>query len=60
MWEDKKKGLKPCPFCGGEAVLRGSPYVGWIVFCERCAISSRSFSLKEKAIDRWNRRVNEQ
>lgn len=38
MWEDKKKGLKPCPFCGGEAVLRGSPYVGWIAFCERCAI----------------------
>lgn len=57
----KEIELKPCPFCGGKAVIKyGSEgYCSWI-FCEDCyATSAACFPPEsvEKAIEAWNRRV---
>ena len=55
--------LKPCPFCGGKAILSGSHTVAdetfelRFVFCESCCTETRLYSTKQKAIDAWNRRV---
>lgn len=58
--------LKPCPFCGGNAILDhdcagfGASYIR----CERCGLESvhfiKSFEIAsdEQAIKYWNRRVN--
>ena len=58
--------LKPCPFCGGNAILDhdragfGASYIR----CERCRLESvhfiKSFEIvsDEQAIKYWNRRVN--
>ena len=48
--------LKPCPFCGGEAVTH-TLYVGCIVECLECAISTACENTKAEAIAAWNRRV---
>ena len=57
--------LKPCPFCGGKAVLShdhtglGSSYIR----CEKCGIESirfiKSFEIAsdDRAVEFWNRRV---
>ena len=55
--------LKPCPFCGGKAFSTGVlPTYGFDVMyraiCEDCNISTPSKWTKEKAIEAWNRRVN--
>lgn len=58
-------GLKPCPFCGGEARLHhGSNGINKtsFVMCEGCCVKtegteiSTRYSSDEKAIDVWNRR----
>jgi hypothetical protein len=64
--------LKPCPFCGGEAVLLGSDYAGpqfYVVcktldcFCamgegyDRDACPDHQFHDAEAARDAWNRRT---
>lgn len=55
--------LKPCPFCGGKAILSGSHTVAdetfelRFVFCESCCTETRLYSTKQKAIDAWNRRA---
>ena len=54
--------LKPCPFCGGEAIARrdetGCRYV---VACKECPVIVGNFWYTEKtdAIKAWNRRVGE-
>lgn len=58
--------LKPCPFCGGEAALRKinvNEYVAFLkprysyeVQCLDCQISTQLHTLKESAINCWNRR----
>lgn len=62
--------LKPCPFCGGQAMLITSPYLGIVyIQCKSCTamvgrkrkivssmIGSEFFTNKEKAIEAWNRR----
>ena len=62
--------LKPCPFCGGEAELayggKGSFIAEGISFvrCKECGAVgqkfevSRKYSSDEKAIDAWNRRID--
>ena len=65
--------LKPCPFCGGEAVLRNeTEMVGfgscddiYFVKCVICEAQGSKFGVwagknrKEKAIEAWNRRAND-
>ena len=58
------KGLKPCPFCGSEAKLEYHyPPFGKrrqsIVQCIRCRCNSGKWGRLDKAIEAWNRRVND-
>ena len=60
--------LKPCPFCGGEAVVvrakstsyfkREVPYKVKCGHCP-CALAYTFFKSKEQAIAAWNRRAND-
>ena len=49
--------LKPCPFCGGEAVLKQISD-RWTVHCSQHCAGTRIFNDKQKPIDAWNRRVD--
>lgn len=62
--------LKPCPFCGGRAILESWPMTpfeqicipieekAWYgVFCNDCAASGPDDITKEDAIAAWNRRT---
>ena len=53
-------GLKPCPFCGADAVLFEVEPMWWYVQCtdEECKCHQVSHS-KEGVMKRWNRRVKE-
>lgn len=67
--------LKPCPFCGGEAIIRtqiiqisdGVPaYQNARVECKKCRATSSTFIDKDNngmhifsVIEAWNRRVSE-
>lgn len=52
--------LKPCPFCGGEAIVKGSDkMLIWWVDCKtsQCHASDNADTLsREAAIAAWNRR----
>ena len=55
--------LKPCPFCGGEAVLedlgRYETNGRYFVRCSKCEIAQENlWATKQTAVKRWNRRVN--
>ena len=60
--------LKPCPFCGGEAVLSGKYTIqgvdAWAVYCGItpndffCGAQVTSIESEEEAIRNWNRRVD--
>ena len=66
--------LKPCPFCGGQAMLITSPSLGTVyIQCKYCTamvgrkrkivssmIGSEFFTNKEKAIEAWNRRIKDE
>ncbi len=56
--------LKPCPFCGGKANLKEKYIHGvanrknyWVV-CTNCQIRIQDRNSVEKAIEQWNRRVD--
>ena len=57
--------LKSCPFCGNEVRLEGGDHVGrdgrpyWYVLCPNCGGSVWGSEDKERAIEAWNRRVND-
>lgn len=59
--------LKPCPFCGGEAVLENAEQYttckGWNsvygVECQNCSVQTRGFLTRQEAINSWNTRVKE-
>lgn len=63
--------LKPCPFCGGKAIIRycenGDRYRSNIyypskrgaVICEKCRVETHVYSRASKAVNAWNRRVGE-
>lgn len=60
--------LKPCPFCGGEAVLHVDD--GVCVFCKKCKCRTEGLrdgfgrggyagSAVKTVIDKWNRRTDD-
>ena len=58
------KQLKPCPFCGGKAVLipnEDTPFtIGPWVECPHCHVGQQYVSMYEDdAIAAWNRRAND-
>lgn len=69
MDDDYKLKLKPCPFCGGEAVLK---IKGFDIFnnaafvtCLSCGVSTRlipqssEYVASQEAAAMWNRRTKE-
>lgn len=52
--------LKPCPFCGSEAVREhyGYPLDYWVVICRNCGGKLSVYGSHEQVIAAWNRRVN--
>lgn len=57
--------LKPRPFYGGEAVVRGhhNRFTVWyLCSCPKCHISQTGseYTFRHEAIEAWNRRVNVQ
>ncbi len=58
------EGLKPCPFCGGRAVIREVEtrtyrIGGYYVMCGNCLTSGNNYKTKQKAADAWNRRYHD-
>ena len=65
---DTMDRLKPCPFCGGDALLShdyegiGSSYVR----CRKCGVESirfiKSFEIAsdDRAVEYWNRRADDE
>lgn len=63
--------LKPCPFCGGKAIIlyheNGDSYRSNIyypskrgaVICEKCRCSLHTYARAKDAVNAWNRRVGE-
>lgn len=59
--------LKPCPFCGGEAVIAQSDAGCWSVVCKRCNTGIfrprcnpdewNAYATEAEAIEAWNRRA---
>ena len=68
--------LKPCPFCGGKAIVDSEPVplylrtkqdpdgeyapVAWWCVCEECGEESAYQTTELKAIEAWNRSEGEQ
>ena len=61
------KSLRFCPFCGGEASISADPEAvrdtqgrlwAYTVVCDRCCATSGLTYSVEKAIEAWNRRVD--
>lgn len=58
--------LKPCPFCGGEAIMQQHRVQGddrftefWI-FCDDCLGQTRPYFSAKRAIEAWNRRMKDE
>lgn len=54
--------LKPCPFCGGKAILKKNRYSsGYYVTClsHKCSmiVATCQRETKEEAAEAWNRRA---
>ena len=61
--------IKPCPFCGGNAVLIKHPYATYFPYYVRCnnfancaivGVATCSCKTPEEAIAAWNRREGEE
>lgn len=63
---NKITGLKPCPFCGGDAETVSRSFdafhVGYIVRCRKCGAKtdlvmvSGEYTARDKAKEMWNNR----
>lgn len=52
--------IKRCPFCGGEGHLWIYDHDGWFVDCENCGAKTEIWGTEDEAIERWNRRVEDE
>ena len=52
----RRKGLLPCPHCGGRAGLYPTYESSWCVQCDRCGATTMHAG-EEEVVRRWNRRV---
>lgn len=49
--------MKPCPFCGGEAIRIVRPSPGLMaVWCQGCGAQGPMKQREEEAVAAWNRR----
>lgn len=60
--------LKPCPFCGGEALLHEfRTYVSdrhrmetkYYIECRKCGVEQRNYISDKEAANDWNRRASD-
>lgn len=57
--------LKPCPFCGGKAVMQSfstqrEKCIRYRVICDKCGVENGWEHFKsEEAAEAWNRRAGE-
>ena len=58
-YEEREPELKPCPFCGGKAILfEDSTFKGKIsVLCTRCNAQTDAYTLPKDARIMWNKRT---
>lgn len=52
----KQPKLKPCPFCGGDAITKIFAMGSWII-CFICGAETAMYPSEKKAIEAWNRRA---
>lgn len=58
--------LKPCPFCGSEAVGVSETAYGnyanifFLAHCNSCGCRTKSFRDGDKAVEAWNRRAGDE
>lgn len=53
--------LKPCPFCGGEAILEtvdGNSPEECYIYCPECDFESGVYSEPKFIVEKWNRRAD--
>lgn len=50
-------GLKPCPFCGGDACVVWCKGHLYKVECEECHATTAKYITPLEAKEEWNRRV---
>ena len=48
--------LKPCPFCGGEAMIDDTQRFYWII-CHKCGMQFGDYYNREDLIEDWNTRT---
>lgn len=46
--------LKPCPFCGGEAIIHGYGFNQYSVGCSECWVETNRTAGVESAVKQWN------
>ena len=55
--------LKPCPFCGGDAIIHNFKPVHekrlWYISCHDCGIEQTNYLSEQEAIEAWNRRASD-
>lgn len=51
--------LKPCPFCGSEALLR-SGIITYLIECKnyKCGIQTMQLTRQKRVIETWNKRTD--
>lgn len=59
MSTEKPLDLKPCPFCGGPAVIDsvGGPNTPFQAECTKCLATGHRAPYEKKAAEFWNRRA---
>lgn len=60
--EENDMEIKPCPFCGGKAIVEDCGTCGdtgrYFVRCSKCDISQDAlWATKQTAVKRWNKRI---